>query len=103
VANFLDLGDSYSNIASLSHTVIFHDEADGINLLDSTGKPKWFCVEGIGEHISHGRAMLNTKMWDVTSQKLVASGFQDGMVRFKLGSNLADPGGVKRFTGGHKM
>ena len=80
------MGDSYSNIASLSHTVIFHDEADGINLVDEQGNPKWFCIEGIIEHISHGRTLQNTKIWDVSTSKPVASSFQDGLVRLKPGA-----------------
>jgi acyl-CoA thioesterase len=94
--NFLDLGNAYSNIASLSHTVIFHGEAETINLVDTQGRPKDFCIEGIVEHISHGRALVNTKLWDVATGKPVASSFQDGMVRMK-------PGVVQSSDGQHSL
>jgi acyl-CoA thioesterase len=92
-------------MASLSHTVIFHGAPSDLSLLDSDGKPKWFSVEGIYDHISHGRATMVPKLWDVSTGRPIATGFQDGMVRFKEG--VKQLGGGKdslfgKFPGGTK-
>jgi acyl-CoA thioesterase len=72
-------------MASLNHTVIFHGEAELLSLTDKEGNAKWFCVEGKIEHISHGRALLTTRLWDTYEKRHVGSTMQDGLIRLKSG------------------
>jgi acyl-CoA thioesterase len=86
IANFLEVGNSYSSIASLSHTVVLHGEPEDFDLVDgATGKARWFCYEEAIEHIGHGRGLSATRLWDLASGRPVASAMQDGLVRFKEG------------------
>jgi acyl-CoA thioesterase len=81
------MGNDYSSMASLSHTVVFHVQAEEMSMVDKDGKPKWFCMEETIDHISHGRALEIAKLWDVEGNNAIASTMQDGMVR------LTDGGG----------
>jgi hypothetical protein len=80
-------------MASLNHTVIFHGEADFLSLTDKDGKAKWCCVEGKVEHLSHGRALLTTRLWDTGEKRHVGSTMQDGLIRMKSGIKQ-DAGGI---------
>ncbi|KAF2397700.1 Thioesterase/thiol ester dehydrase-isomerase [Trichodelitschia bisporula] len=84
IPNFLDLGDQYQAIASLSHTVILHVEADGLNMIGPTGKPYWFLHEIEVTRIAHGRAMTNYKLWREDGVH-VATCVQDGLLRMPPG------------------
>jgi hypothetical protein len=89
IPTFLGVGDDYSAIASLSHTVIFHANAAGLDMLDraSANPPrrKWFCIEERIDHISHGRGLAAATLWDVGSGAPVATYVQDGLLRMKPG------------------
>lgn len=88
-------------MASLNHTVIFHVEGKGMNMVDETGKPKWFCLEETIDHISNGRALAVCKLWEVQTGSPIASTMQDGLVRMKegvqqnMGGLFADKSGTK--------
>jgi len=79
------VGNAYSAIASLSHTVIFHMEPEGFSLLDERGKAKWFCFEESIDHIAHGRGLAMMRLWDMPGGKPIATAMQDGLLRFKEG------------------
>ncbi|KIW03487.1 acyl-CoA thioesterase II [Verruconis gallopava] len=82
IANFLDLGDNYSAIASLNHTFIFHEEAAGISTInEETGEPWNFISEEKLDHVGHGRGLAVWRFWREDGLH-VASAFQDGMMRF---------------------
>ncbi|QDS75990.1 hypothetical protein FKW77_004369 [Venturia effusa] len=80
IPNFLDLGDEYLAIASLSHTVIFHVEALGLRMVQEDGSEPWFVVETAIDKIAHGRAFASHRLWREDGLH-VASCFQDGMLR----------------------
>jgi hypothetical protein len=61
--------------------MVFHLEADGISMVDEAGTPKWFCIEETIDHISHGRTLIKTKIWDVKEKRPVASIMQDGLIK----------------------
>lgn len=85
IPNFLEAGDAYSSMASLSHTVVLHGGAADYDMLDKDGNPKWFCIEAAIEHISHGRSMVTGRLWDLEKKAPVATYIQDGLVRMKEG------------------
>jgi acyl-CoA thioesterase len=68
-------------MASLCHTMVFHLEADGISMVDEAGTLKWFCIEETIDHISHGRTLAITKIWDVKEKRPIASTMQDGLIK----------------------
>jgi acyl-CoA thioesterase len=82
IPNHLGVGDDYSAIASLSHTVIFHVEGDELNTLNQYGKPIWFCQELEVDRIAHGRALVTSKVWRDDGLH-VFTHFQDGQLRMK--------------------
>jgi len=96
-SNAFDVGNNYSTIASLSHTVTLH--AAGAELSTThpvTGEPLWFCQEARAGGSRHGRAFHVSRLWrwdvDVSTGQSeggmrghlhVASTSQDGMLRLK--------------------
>lgn len=80
IPNFLDLGNEYLAIASLSHTVIFHVEALGLRTVQEGGDKPWFVVETAIDKIAHGRALASHRLWREDGLH-IASCFQDGMLR----------------------
>jgi hypothetical protein len=80
IPNFLDVGDHYTAIASLNHTVIFHVEQEELRLTAKSGEKHWFVNEIAIDKIGHGRALAVGKMWREDGLH-VASCFQDGMLR----------------------
>ncbi|KAK1044794.1 hypothetical protein LTR33_015268, partial [Friedmanniomyces endolithicus] len=46
ISNHLGVGNDYSQMGSLSHTVIFHGTAEELDMIDrKTGGARWFCQE----------------------------------------------------------
>jgi acyl-CoA thioesterase len=89
-------------MASLSHTVVFHVDAEGLSLVDETGKAKWFCLEEAIDHISHGRALAMAKIWDMKTGKATASQMQDGLIKMTIGTSQDIGGGLFRQSRGKK-
>lgn len=88
VANHFELGHYWSNMSSLSHTVILHSPIkamqfgaipEGGVLDDETGR--WFCMEISGSRMSGGRAVHNVRMWNNQNEH-IATGMQDGLIRY---------------------
>ena len=77
------MGNEYSQMASLAHTVIFHTDHAELDMIDrSTGQPNWFCQEAWAGGARHGRGLHQSRMWRVDGL-LIASTVQDGMLRLK--------------------
>jgi acyl-CoA thioesterase II len=85
IPNFVEVGNDYSAIASLSHTVVFHSEAGELAMVDPDGKKRWFCQEFQVDRVSHGRGFVTSRIWREDGVH-VASQSQDGLIRMK-GSN----------------
>lgn len=88
-SNAFDVGNNYSTIASLSHTVTLHAAGAELSTTDPvTGDPLWFCQEARAGGSRHGRAFHISRLWrwdvDRNGAHLhVASTSQDGMLRLK--------------------
>lgn len=92
ISNHLDIGNDYSHIASLSHTVIFHADVSEVDMVDrSTGQPRWFCQEAWTGGAQHGRGLHESRMWREDGLH-VAWTIQDGMVRLKRDDGIEKPG-----------
>lgn len=107
VANLFDLGDLFTNMSSLSHTVIFHAEegemrfgssASASKTTTSTtkrtkspfhkannndGGGRWFCMEVFGSRIHGGRAVHNCRIFNDEGTH-IATCMQDGLIRFAV-------------------
>lgn len=105
VANLFDLGDLFTNMSSLSHTVIFHAEEGEMRFGSSTsektttttttkrtkspfhkannddGGGRWFCMEVFGSRIHGGRAVHNCRIFNDEGVH-IATCMQDGLIRF---------------------
>jgi acyl-CoA thioesterase len=122
---FLGVGDDYSAIASLSHTVVFHADAAGLDMLDGSSsssaasppsappepepeprrRRRWFCIEERIDHVSHGRGLAVATLWDVAGGAPVATYMQDGLLRMKAGvrQSFGGLGGVFDKSKGGKL
>lgn len=88
VANNFDLGDYWTQMSSLCHTVIFHSPLEALmfgasgasqsELHDLTGD--WFAFEGSGSRLGIGRAVFNCRLWNSRGIH-VATALQDGLLR----------------------
>lgn len=107
VANLFDLGDLFTNMSSLSHTVIFHAEEGEMKFGTSTsstttttkrtkspfhkannnnnddGGGRWFCMEVFGSRIHGGRAVHNCRIFNDEGVH-IATCMQDGLIRFAV-------------------
>lgn len=109
VANLFDLGDLWTNMSSLSHTVIFHAEEGEMRFGSSTsettstttktkrtkspfhkannnnndGGGRWFCMEVFGSRIHGGRAVHNCRIFNDEGVH-IATCMQDGLIRFAV-------------------
>jgi hypothetical protein len=87
VANHFDIGNDWTQMSSLVHTVIFHADMDDLwfqpgearSELD-TVDGRWFCKEDWSDRVAAGRAMFHSKVWSANG-KHVATMMQDGMIR----------------------
>lgn len=108
VANLFDLGDLWTNMSSLSHTVIFHAEEGEMRFGSASsasasttstttttkrtkspfhkannddGGGRWFCMEVFGSRIHGGRAVHNCRIFNDEGVH-IATCMQDGLIRF---------------------
>lgn len=102
LTNLLDIGDDYMQMASLSHTVIFHTNPDQLSTLTAEAswgaravasergalsekvKNKWFCEEAWVTRNGVGRCLRESKIWDDKGVH-IATSMQDGLVRLGPG------------------
>lgn len=102
VANHLDLGDTFTQMSSLAHTVIFHSPAEdlmfGKMTPDSSSSPmddssgKWFCMEMWGTRVGSGRTMYQCRIWDSRGRHGLTA-VQDGLLRFVNGNKVTAENG----------
>lgn len=104
VANLFDLGDLFTNMSSLSHTVIFHAEEGEMRFGSASaskttttkrtkspfhksnnndGGGRWFCMEVFGSRIHGGRAVHNCRIFNDEGTH-IATCMQDGLIRFAV-------------------
>lgn len=106
VANLFDLGDLWTNMSSLSHTVIFHAEEGEMRFGSASASSKtststkrtkspfhkannddgggrWFCMEVFGSRIHGGRAVHNCRIFNDEGVH-IATCMQDGLIRFAV-------------------
>lgn len=89
VSNNFGLGDYWTQMSSLCHTVIFHSPMDALMFRPSPGKQsglkdpngRWFAFEGSGNRLGSGRAVFNCRLWNDDGTH-VATAIQDGLLRF---------------------
>lgn len=83
ITHALGIGDDFINMASLSHTVIFHADGEGLKMAgnQSSGN-KWFAQEGWTGRTEGNRGTHESRIWD-GSGMLLATTLQDGMIRIK--------------------
>ncbi|KAK3680098.1 hypothetical protein LTR78_000475 [Recurvomyces mirabilis] len=88
VANHLDMGDTWTQMGTLAHTVIFHAAMNDLWFGPSTSQDspldsldgRWYCKEDWSDRAGSGRAMFHSKVW-AASGRHVATVVQDGMIR----------------------
>jgi acyl-CoA thioesterase len=84
VANFLGVGGSFSQMGSLTHTVVFHAPLKDLRLeeKDSLNSPQgdWFCKEDRTDRASVGRTNFHSRVFSPEGVHVISI-VQDGMVR----------------------
>ncbi|GAB7354168.1 hypothetical protein MBLNU459_g4722t1 [Dothideomycetes sp. NU459] len=83
VANHLDVGDAFTAMASLSHTVVFHTPAAQLLMIPEGGGEDdrvWFAKEDWTSRAAGGRGIHHSRMIGPDGTH-VASSWQEGMVR----------------------
>ena len=85
VANHLDIADKFqgrfhAQMASLSHTVVFHVPAADLMMNEDNGDRRWFCKEDWTTRAAGGRGIHNSRLVGPSGIH-VASTWQEGMVR----------------------
>ena len=80
VANHLDVGNDFTQMASLSHTVVFHTPAEDLITLSADGHRKWFTKEDWTSRAAGGRGIFQSRIIG-PGGKHVATSFQEGVMR----------------------
>ena len=92
VTNHFELGDYFTSMSSLSHTVIFHSPLASLRFgaskkkgapLDDDGQGRWFCMEVSASRMSGGRAVYNCRIWNSDGEH-IGTGMQDGLIRYAV-------------------
>ena len=96
IPNHTGAENGYSQMTSLSHTVILQSiAASDIGMLDRQGRPRWFCQELRMDGVDDGRGLVTSQMW-ADGGHVVASTMQDGLLRFTdEGMKLVRLGAIK--------
>ena len=79
ISNAFGIGDAFTSMGSVSHSVIFHVSADQMMIRNGRDEG-WFCQEAWTERSGVGRASHNSKIWDAAGRH-IATTWQDGMIR----------------------
>lgn len=88
VANHFDVGDVYTQMGSLVHSVVFHTGMEDLMFGPSTtpssplddASGRWFCKEDSSDRVAAGRGLFHSKVYAPDGTH-VASILQDGMIR----------------------
>ncbi|KAJ9659269.1 hypothetical protein H2201_007419 [Coniosporium apollinis] len=81
ITNHMDVGNDFTHMASLSHSVVFHAEPEALSMVDEQGKPRWFCQEARMTRAGGNRGMHESRLVDEGGVH-VATTWQDALVRF---------------------
>lgn len=79
IPKFWDIGDNYTAMASLNHTVVFHGGADLVDMQGEEGT-RWFVQEARTDRVADGRGMHHSRMMDMEGRH-IATTMQDGLLR----------------------
>lgn len=81
------MGNNFSAMASLSHTVIFHTNVDDMSMDKGSGEgdsqSHWFVQELQVDRIGSGRATVSGRIWREDGLH-VLSHYQDGLCKMRL-------------------
>jgi acyl-CoA thioesterase II len=84
VAGYHDVGDTYSQIGSISHTVLLHAPMEELAFrstdTENSFQGDWFCREDHSDRATGGRVTFHARIWSPNGTH-VATILQDGMVR----------------------
>ncbi|KAK5133318.1 hypothetical protein LTR08_007843 [Meristemomyces frigidus] len=88
VANHFEVGDIYTQMGSLVHSVVFHTGMENLSFGPSAGTSsplddksgRWFCKEDYSDRVAAGRGLFHSKVWAPDGMH-VATIIQDGMIR----------------------
>ncbi|KAI9827741.1 MAG: hypothetical protein M1832_004230 [Thelocarpon impressellum] len=79
------VGDSFTGMGSVSHSVVFHGPSQDLLFADGGRERAWFCQEAWTSRSAAGRALHESKIWDGRGRH-VASTWQDGLIRVRRGA-----------------
>lgn len=90
VANHLDVGDNFTQMASLSHTVVFHTPPAEYTMQQKSSSGRedriWFCKEDWTSRAAGGRGIHHSRMIGPDGRH-IATSWQEGMVRLGKDKN----------------
>ena len=87
IPNILSKGNVYTLMASLKINVVFNRTGEEIGIgRDRQGRERWFCQEAQVSWIGEGRGLHQSRIWSPEGD-LVATTWQEGLVRFGKGGN----------------
>ncbi|KAK7514314.1 thioesterase-like superfamily-domain-containing protein [Phyllosticta citriasiana] len=79
IPNHLGVGDNYSQMASLSYTVVFHVSSKEL-ATQVKGEKRWFCQEARISRTGGHRGLHESRIWGEDGRH-IATTMQDGLVR----------------------
>ncbi|KXT06023.1 hypothetical protein AC578_1437 [Pseudocercospora eumusae] len=102
VARNFEVGDVFTSMSSLAHTVTIHGAMEALEFGSSSssrtgsvldggddGKGRWFCMEVRSDWIGYGRALYHARFWGEDGRH-VMSAMQDGLIRFTKEREASD-------------
>ncbi|EME89667.1 uncharacterized protein MYCFIDRAFT_129013 [Pseudocercospora fijiensis CIRAD86] len=93
VANHFEVGDFFTTMSSLAHTVSIHSPMEDLRFGEGRGKGtgawgdeedgmgRWFCMEVSGSRMGYGRALYHGRFWSEDGRHVMTA-MQDGLIRF---------------------
>lgn len=84
ITTALDMEERFMQMASLSHTVVFHALEKPLRMFDwgSSREKKWFVQEASTSRSGENRGLHESRLW-APDGTLVATTLQDGMIRVR--------------------
>ncbi|KAF2772922.1 Thioesterase/thiol ester dehydrase-isomerase [Teratosphaeria nubilosa] len=92
VSNHLNMGDTWTQMASLAHTVIFHTEMQDLWFSERRGgggDERWYIKEDSTDRVTNGRGTYRSRVFSPSGVH-VASVLQDGMIRLTKGPQATE-------------
>ncbi|KAF2723637.1 Thioesterase/thiol ester dehydrase-isomerase [Polychaeton citri CBS 116435] len=80
IANHFDVGDTFTQLGSLVHSVTFHAPVEALMMHAEDCSRRWFCKEDWTTRVADNRGMFHSHVWGPDGTH-VATLFQDGMIR----------------------